>query len=144
MMYLSICATLLTIIAAMHLLAKTNKETLGSLFKWVSYMVLTVATLLLVCQLVCAICKMCCHNSCKENSHCGMGMGGDHREIMIRKEMHRHGNDKCCKMEKMHGGMDKGECRGEAGMDNCEGKKECGHGHEEQEADSTGVHHMDK
>ncbi len=45
MMYLSVCATLLTMIGTMHLLAKTNKEAPGSFFKWVSSAVPGVAPL---------------------------------------------------------------------------------------------------
>ena len=59
----AISITLLTMIAAMHLLAKSKKEELGSMFKWISFFILAAATTVLVCQSICAV-HMCCSNRC--------------------------------------------------------------------------------
>ena len=60
-MYISICVTMFTAMAGLLLLEKTRKENLGSLFKWVSYIILFIAGLLVVCQLVRGIGRMCHH-----------------------------------------------------------------------------------
>ncbi len=148
MMYISICVTLLTMIAAMHLLAKTNKEALGSLFKWVSYAVLIVASLLLLCQVTRGIAKMCCHKECKEKSHCEMGKMGGHRGMMMmEKECRMHGEEGCCEMEKMHKKMGKGDCsymKCEEETEKCGGKMKSGMDHREMKPDSAAGHHMGK
>lgn len=59
MLHITICITLLTLIAAMHLLAKTQKEGLGSFFKWTSYLIITIAALVLICQICCSCGRMC-------------------------------------------------------------------------------------
>lgn len=69
----AICLTLLTMIAAMHLLAKSKKEELGSMFKWISYFILAAATTVLVCQSICAV-HMCCSNRCGYGMEQCMGM----------------------------------------------------------------------
>ena len=92
-----ICLSLLTMIAALHLLAKINKENLGPFLKWTSYFILLVATGVLICQIICST-RMCM--------------------------MH---NGKCNKMEQCSGGMkcsDKNEkCKG--GNKKCKGEKKC-------------------
>lgn len=116
MMYLSICVTLLTLLAAMYFLTKVNNQNLGSFFKWITYIVIAVALLILICQLARGIGRMACHREeCK--TECRMeGMG--HHKMMMMKEMRCEGEDmECCEeMEgKMHhhkGMMDK---KGEMG-----------------------------
>ena len=135
MIYISICATLLTMLAAMHLLAKTNKEALGSLFKWVSYLVLLVASLILLCQVVQGVCKMCCKDSCKKE-RCEMKHEKGHHKMMMM--MHSQGG--CCDMHKMH---DKACCSGmkcEDEKESCEGKEKSGCGEHAEQHDSTHVH----
>ncbi|MDP1726304.1 MAG: hypothetical protein Q8M15_05940 [Bacteroidota bacterium] len=121
MMYLSICITLLTLLAAMYFLTKVNNQNLGSFFKWITYIVIAVALLILICQLARGIGRMACHRGeCK--TECKMEGMGHHK--MMMKEMHCEGEEmECCdemegKMHKHKGMMDKkGEMRDSTSLD---------------------------
>src|SRR5690349_21834050 len=99
--YISICITLLTLIAAMHLLLKANTQQVSSLFKWISYLIVTVGLLILLCQVVRGVMMMRHHgdNDCKEECHpwlkCNPGMRGMHGGCM----MYGHGGMRCCDMD---------------------------------------------
>lgn len=117
MIHLSISVTLLSIVAAMYLLHKTQKENLGGLFKWVSYIVLAVAVATLLCQLTCGIMMMRCHG--QEGSCRPRGMGQHH--MMMRG--HCGPGEDCGKDEDCHG---KGSCSGNKSECNGECEDECG------------------
>jgi len=90
MYYISVSVTLLTLLAAMYLFAKTNKEELGKFFKILMYIVVIAAFLLFLCQLSRGFRMMC-----SPKGECGprmeMGMGMHHQGMMMK------GHD--CKME---------------------------------------------
>ena len=109
MLYLTICITLFVIIAAMHLLAKAKKESLGSFFTWVSYGIIVIAILILLCQLARGFRRMC---SPKEKGMHGMMMMGGHH-MMMRGGMHDEEME-CC--EGMGGRM---------GHDGCGSRMKC-------------------
>ncbi len=103
--YISICITLLTLIAAMHLLLKANTQQVSSLFKWISYLIVTVGLLILVCQVVRGVMMMRHHdNDRMEHSHMFMrhhGMGN----MDCCMGMKGQGGMRCCEMDE-----EKGEC----------------------------------
>jgi hypothetical protein len=116
--YISICVTLLTLIAAMHLLLKAKKEEVSSLFKWISYFIVLVGLLILLCQLARGIKQMLHHGDgeCREECHpwmrCGDGgMGGMHGG-MHGYMMYGHDGMKCCDMDEEECGdmKMKGDC----------------------------------
>lgn len=118
MIFITICATLLTITAGLHLLAKARKEGLGKLFTWAAYLILIVASLLLICELTRAFGRMCGHKGNHRSECCAMGMheGRSH-----------HGDKACCN----HGNK--------AMMNDDEEDDDEHEGHEEHAAaDSTG------
>ncbi len=126
MSYLSICITLLVMIAAMHLLAKAKKENLGSLFTWITYLIIIVATLILICQVARGFKRMC---SPKEKGMHGMmmrGMMGPH--MMMGKMGCDDEMEGCAEMDQHHGNM---KC--EEGMKGCKGMK----GEEEDDDDDS-------
>ena len=105
--YITICLTLLTLVAAMHLILKANAAGVGSIFKWITYLIVFVGLCILLCQVVRGISMMCRHHGdkeCKEECHpwmrCNDGMMG--------------GPGMC----RMHGGMGMGMC-GHGGMMKC-------------------------
>lgn len=103
MIFITICITLLTLIAALHLLAKVQKDGLGKMFTWASYLIIAVAVLVLICEVTRGIGRMACSHDGKCNHEmacCPMMGGGGHHDGM-KKE--------CCKPgEKamMHHDMD--------------------------------------
>ena len=134
------CASLalLAIVAGMYLLAKTKKEELGKLFKWVSYIVVICGFLCLACLLGQGIVHLSCRTGIcgperchgmgmmPGGPHCGMGMEGGMCAPMGGGCM--KGMQGCCKG---HEGMGRG-CRGEMGKCGME-KKGCGGMNEEEE-----------
>jgi hypothetical protein len=135
--YITICITLLTIIAAMHLVLKANSAGVGSIFKWISYFIVLVGLLILLCQLARGY-KMMRHHGdgeCKEECHpwmrCHDGMmGGMHG---CNKMGDHCGMMKCCDMDEEREGKCKGdsmhakmECKGMMGKEEGEehGEKE--------------------
>ncbi|MEI6508166.1 MAG: hypothetical protein WCO54_06745 [Bacteroidota bacterium] len=143
MIYISICITLLTLIAAMYLLAKSKKEELGSLFKWISYGIIAVSILLLVCQLTRGACRM---------MHCGkekcgpeMGMHRGMERGMMNHEMcgGRGGEEMECREGGMMRGGDCGEkmeCKGHM-KSGCEGMKGCeGEDDDDDDAKDSSMH----
>ncbi len=133
--YISICVTLLTLIAAVHLLLKVNSAGGGSILKWLSYFIISVGVLILVCQLTRGVTDMIHHGGgdCKEKCHHGMkgceGMkGGMHGCMMMGDEGGMRIECKKimmkdCDMEKENG---KCEC------DSSHAKKECCKGMKEE------------
>ncbi len=135
--HLSIAITLLTLVAGMYLLAKTRTENLGKLFRFVSYLVIIVAGLSLLCQLGRGVCVMACRTGiCPPSENCmpGMmnkemkmhGMSGDcsmhsgcrEEERCCESRGHCEGMSSCCEMNE---GRGHGDCCKEAG----EGKGGC-------------------
>jgi hypothetical protein len=121
--YISICITLLTIIAAMHLLLKANAQQVSSLFKWIAYFIVLVGLLILFCQIARGIMRMRHHGNedCKEECHpwlkCDRGMTGMHGCMM-----NGHGNMRCCDMDEDD---DKECCEGMIKGDSAHMKVEC-------------------
>ena len=111
MYFIALSATLLVIIASVHLLAKIRNENLGIFSKLLAYFVLITAFLMLACQLYRGIDKM---------EH-----RGDHHEMMMFEG--KDGNHKFYKKKFRHGKMD-GEMRMECPMECCKdsaGKAHC-------------------
>ena len=118
MLYLTISITLLVMIAAMHLLAKARKENLGSMFTWITYIIILIATLVLICQVARGCKRMC---SPKEKGMHHMMMRG-----MCNEEM-----EGCEGMGgRMEGCESKMKC--DEGMKDCKGMKG-----DDDDADST-------
>lgn len=93
MMHCCICLCVLTLIAALYLLAKVQKEALGMFFKWMSYFLVTIST-------VCLICCLWCMTRCHGNA--------EHGSCSAEKE--RCGAKKECCKEK------EGHCKKDSGM----------------------------
>lgn len=79
---ITICLALLVIVAGMFLLAKTRTELLGKFFKFVSYMVIILGFLCVVCCLIHCFCPMghCGKGSCSHDGHCMV----KEKEVVIR------------------------------------------------------------
>ncbi len=100
MLYLSICATLLTLLAALFFLAKVKSENLGSFFRWICYLVIVVALLILGCQLSRGIMRMKRHHK-NEKMECRMEEMCKHH--MMMKGMKCEGRDmECCEGMENH------------------------------------------
>ena len=77
MFYASICFTLFTIMAALFLLAKVRNEKLGPMYKWASYFILLVASVVLILQITRGVCRMWCyHDGCGRTEQCEGGKDG--------------------------------------------------------------------
>jgi len=129
MLYISIVFTLFALLGGMHLLAKAKKEMLGKFFTWISYIIIAVSLLLLICQCTRGIMRMACRSGiCPPSENCMPGMmsasGGRHCRMGYgrccdeMKECKMKNNDACCDK------MKKGKC---ADMDE----------EKEEKADST-------
>ena len=130
MLYLSICITLLVIIAAMHLLAKAKKENLGSLFTWITYGIIIVASLILLCEVARGAMKMRHH---EENGMHEMMMGeGMMRHHMMMGRMGCDDEMGCCDEMRGH----QGNMKSDEGMSSCKGMKKCCDD-DDDDADST-------
>ena len=152
--FVSLALLLLAIAGGMFLLAKTNKDNLGNLFRFVSWFIIVSGFLaLFLCGLMC-ICSMCCHGGGMDrermmmmhqgmmsNEECGGGEGSCNRQVIIKK-FGNNGDMNCPGMH--HGGckeegkcdlssgscckeMKGGNCEMEMKGGNCckEGNKEC-------------------
>jgi len=129
--YLSIAFTLLAAVAGMYLLAKTKTEALGKFFKFISWLVIIVAGLSLLCQLGRAACRMiCCTDMCPPSENC--------MPDMMEKHGHMKGMNGDCKMHSGCCEMSREECcsgshcdemKGSHGKccDEMAGEKECNH-----------------
>ena len=104
MILIHFCLALLVLVAGMQLLAKTQKENLGAFFKWVSYGVITLAVLILICRTVVTCMRM-------------MGGERNHHEMMMG--MRHRGNDMDCCMG-MNGKMMMNERMGKREMECCD------------------------
>jgi len=69
----SISVALLVVVAGMFLLAKTKKEELGNMFSFVSYSVITIGMIVLLCAFVCGICEMTCSGCYGSKKGCYSG-----------------------------------------------------------------------
>jgi hypothetical protein len=99
--YVTICVTLLTIIAGMHLILKSNSAPgTSAIFKWISYFIVLVGLLILLCQVVRGISRMRHHGDKDGYEECYSGMHGMSGCCMM---MSGHGGMKCCDMEEEEG-----------------------------------------
>ena len=109
MLLISLSLALLVIIAGMNLLAKNAKENLGSIYKYISYFVIVVGFLSIIC--IGARCMMRCCNS--NHGRCGTSQPcEEEREYGYRKHCmsgeEKGGCDemdvekRCLRMRKMH------------------------------------------
>lgn len=116
MLLIATSLSLLAIVAGMFLLAKSKTENLGNFFKYVSYFIVLVGFLSLVCIAGRGAMRMCGHGGgCGMNRHEGMsGRFGDRgmRDNMECQEMMSHHGIGAMGMEgECHKGMMmEGEC----------------------------------
>ena len=108
MILISIALSLLALVAGMYLLDKTKKEGLGKFFSFISWLVIVVAILTLLCSLARGGMKMRrhhmeermeCHRGMMGGGDCCMPMGG--HKGMMRED---------CFDEKMGGDKMRGHC----------------------------------
>jgi hypothetical protein len=108
--YISICITLLTLIAAMHLILKAHSQQVSAMFKWICYLIVLAGLLILICQAARGIMRMRHHGDDDDIEECHSmykhhgGMKGMHSCMM-----YGHGGMKCCDMEE----DDDDECCGD-------------------------------
>lgn len=106
MLYITICFTLLVILASLHFLAKLKTEGSGKLLRWAAYLVILVASLILLCQLSRGLVEMRHHfrepRKTEYQGHMEDGMRGE-------RGMWRH-KDGCCPYMKCCDGP-KSECK---------------------------------
>lgn len=144
MIYISICVTLLTMLAAVHFMARVKSENLGLMAKLITWTVLLAATAILICQVARGI-----HIMRSGSDHCASGETclsetNCHEGMMIHKEMKMmHGGscegmmENCCMGEKCNkSGACGGACKEsmeccKPGMgccegDGCKGTGDCG------------------
>lgn len=105
--YLSVAFTLLATVAGMYLLAKTRAEALGKFFRFISWTVIIVAGLSLLCQLGTSACWMACSTGiCTPSENCMPGMMGCHEKGDDDEECCEHQGHGCksggCEMKGDH------------------------------------------
>jgi len=88
-MIITICITLLTLLAALFFLAKVQKENLGNFFKWMSYLVIVTIILMLLYQGYRGASRMVRHKSGTEYSH-EKPLNGMHHNMKMKKRMKGH------------------------------------------------------
>jgi hypothetical protein len=112
---LSIAFTLLAAVAGMYLLAKTKAEALGKFFKFISWCVIIVAGISLLCQLGWIACRMvCCTGICPPSENCMPDM-------MIQKHSQMNGMHGECSMHQ--GCCEMPDCR--SGREECSSSRCC-------------------
>ncbi len=79
--------TLIAIVAGMLLLAKTQKDNLGTIYKVISYFVIISGFLALICGACCGVCRL---------AHCGQGGCSSMEKCSMMGEQGMEGG--CCKM----------------------------------------------
>jgi hypothetical protein len=135
-----IALLLLSLTAGMFLLYKTQKENLNAFFKVVSWFIIIVSFVSMICSAMHCMMRMRCHmgrEECREMEGCemGMGHGGMNKRVMIYRG---EGDGECemmkdCCRERMECGEGKEECE-EGKMDCCKkgGAHECEMGTEKK------------
>lgn len=121
--YVSVAFTLIALIAGMYLLAKSKAENLGKFFTLVSYFIVIVAFLSLLCQMGRGTMMMACSTGiCPPSEKCMPGMTM-HKEIMMRSG---DGEEECFESRSHCGGMShccamhhEDCCKGGDGKDGC-------------------------
>lgn len=122
--HIALMLSLLALVAGMYLLAKTRAENLGKLFGFASWLVISVSSIALAGQLICAVWMFACH---VHGEHSGYSMHSGFHDDEDRCESKGHCGDMnhCCEMRGHEG---RGECcHGEEGKGRC-GEEEEGHG----------------
>ncbi len=95
--------TLIAIVAGMLLLAKTQKDNLGAIYKVISYFVIITAFLAFLCGVGCGICRSlhCMKDGCPQKmEQCGMMSGCSDEGGSCCKMMGGRGMMGCGKMGK--------------------------------------------
>jgi hypothetical protein len=126
MSVLSICATLLVMLSALYFLNKVRNENPGIVIKWTAYLVLLVATGLMVFQLS-RSCSKVWHRKMCSGTECGapkMHKGGKGMNCDMKMHGCGPGNMHCSEKCEMSGKMDC--CK--SGMGHGGMKMECDHG----------------
>lgn len=124
MLYISICLTLLIILLALFMLAKIKAEMLSSFYRWVTWLVLIAAGILLVFQVARGVRRMMKSGKC-ESRECSANPGCYHhmKGPGMNKRGHMKGHGASCQMaEQCSNGMSKEECAAmckSMGIDNC-------------------------
>ena len=124
MLYISICLTLLVILLALFMLAKIKTEMLSSFYRWITWLVLIAAGIILVFQVARGVRRMmksgkCDYKECSASPGCYHHLKG--HGMNKRGNMKGHGAD-CPMMEKCSNGMSKEECAAmckSMGIENC-------------------------
>ena len=120
MIYISISVTLITMLAAIFVMAKAKSESWGTVSKLVTWIVLLTSAAILVCQIARGIHIMRSGDRCSSSETC-LSKKGCHDEIMIKEVRKMRGGH--CNGDEMMRSMccGKGECKG---IGECGGK--CG------------------
>jgi hypothetical protein len=136
MLYISICITLLTILAAAYYLNRVKSENLGIIHKLAAWLVMITAGLILVCQIARGINIMmrCSSEGCAASEHCvSMGEGRHHNSMIVTKEVRKMRGGHCGDGAMKNLCCGSGECKGvgecggkcEEGMSCCMDKNAC-------------------
>jgi hypothetical protein len=107
MILIAISFSLLALVAGMYLLDKTKKEGLGNFYNVISWIVIVVSILTLLCSLTRGCMRMMDRHHMERMERCGPGMmGGDY--CMPMRGHHDMMREDCCDemmgSEKKHGG----------------------------------------
>ena len=106
MILISISFSLLAIVAGMYLLDKTKKEGLGKFYSFISWLVIVVSILTLLCSLTRGFGRMCCRHDRGSMEMCRPGMMGGEDCCMPMRGHHRGMmREDCCDEMKGHGKM---------------------------------------
>jgi hypothetical protein len=123
--------SLLVIVAGMFLLAKTQKENLSRLFKYVSYFVIIVGFLNFFGGGACMLMRMCmkhCAENC-ETKHCKKSKRDKHCKMerceQMKCEMGGMDDEKCSMMNGKKCHMENGKCVMDGGKCCMEMEEEC-------------------
>ena len=123
MILISISLSLLALTAGMFLLDKTKKEGLGNFYNIISWLIIVVSLLALLCSLTRGGLKMTRKHHTEYMERCGPGMMG--------------GKDCCMPMGGHRGGMMRGECCDDM-MERGKMHKGCGEMEEDDDDDDDG------
>jgi len=119
MLYISICITLLTIVATLYVWSKMHQAQPNKFYNWIIYGVLLVSFVILFCQLSRGVMRMCCHKGGPPHEmRCEDDMACRNHEMMQQRHM-----DKCL-MER-------------SGM-----KKECGEDEDDDDETTDSTSHQ--
>ncbi|HLG34336.1 MAG TPA: hypothetical protein VI757_05595 [Bacteroidia bacterium] len=110
MILTSISLSLLALVAGMYLLDKTKKEGLGKFYNFISWVVIVVSMLILLCALTRGVWRMSCRHDMRSSMEmCRPGMMGNDGCMPMRGHHMKMMRGDCCE-EMMGGGKMRGRC----------------------------------